>query len=256
MFEEVVKACKDIYYNEPIAKEARKYLTNRISLNSIDDYDFGYFPPDEHLGLLFNYIDKKELKKLFLVKDNLVNYAAKSRGHFSNHNLIFPFRDSYGNIVSLAGRTLLTEDARKELKIQKYNYTFGTRKNLYVYGLDVAKKYILEKDFVILVEGQFDKIKLQEHNIMNVVALGWADLSLLQLAQVARYTKNIIVLFDNDEAPPGEKGAGQKGVEKINAKYGGSFNLKTLTVPSGKDIDEFLKKGGDSEFLKKLMVFE
>lgn len=249
MFNEVVSACKYIYYNEPIAKEARKYLNKRISKNAIDSFDFGYFPPDEHLDLLFSFIDREKLKELFLIKDNIINYSVKSNGHFSNHNLVFPFRDSYGNVVSIIGRTLLDEDTRKELKIQKYTYTFGTRKNLYVYGLDIAKEYILAKDFVVIVEGQFDLISLHEHGILNSVALGWADMSILQLSQIARYTKNIIVLLDNDDA-------GQKGAAKINAKYGSLFNLKLLNTPSGKDIDEFLKREKDFEFKNKLLCFE
>ena len=114
-------------------------------------------------------------------------------------------------------------------------------KELYVYGLDLAKKSILEKDFVICVEGQFDCIACHKMGIDNVVALGWATLSRYQAYQLSKYTKNIVLMFDNDSA-------GKKGVARAKSKYSGIVNIESLFPPQGyKDIDEFFKKEASIE---------
>src|SRR5690606_13299085 len=106
-------------------------------------------------------------------------------------------RDVYGDIVSVLGRNILPPDEQKRLGIQKYKYTLNAAKEMHVYGLDVAKEHILNKNYVICVEGQFDCISCHENGVSNVVALGWATITKYQLFQLLKYTDNIILLFDN-----------------------------------------------------------
>jgi len=142
-----------------------------------------------------------------------------------------PFRDEHGRIVSLLGRTISTEKA-----IQKYKYTLGAHKEMFVFGLNKAKESIIKKNYAICVEGQFDCITCQSKGINNTVALGWANCSRYQFFQLRRCTNNLVLLLDNDDA-------GEKARHKIKARYGAFCNITSIKPPSDfKDIDEFLRK--------------
>jgi len=94
-------------------------------------------------------------------------------------------------------------------------------------------------DFVICVEGQFDCITAHINGIDNVVAVGSASLSRYHLFQLRRYTNNIVLMLDNDEA-------GRLGKDKAKKKFGKYANIVSISLPNGyKDIDELLKKADE-----------
>jgi DNA primase len=135
---------------------------------------------------------------------------------------------------------------RKEKGISKYKNTKNLKKGLHLFGLHQARESIIIKNAVFVVEGQFDCIKAQVSGIKNVVAVGSSDLTAEQFALLNRYTNNIFVLFDNDEA-------GNVGANKIINHYGDKANIKKATVPLGfKDLFEFLDSGESmsEEFLR------
>jgi DNA primase len=186
-------------------------------------------------------INKKDLEILKLYYPKFLEGGTAPHGHFSEHQLIMPFYNVHGEIIALLGRCLFSEEERQKLELNKYTYSSGCRKDLYVYGLDKAKNSIIANDCVILVEGQFDAISLHNNNITNTVALGWANLSRYQMFQIHRYTNNIIVMLDNDEA-------GQKGKVRIREKFKDIANIKLISPPKGfKDIDEFFRDCKDTK---------
>lgn len=237
IFEEIVEACQYILDKDSIAKDARLYLDNRLSKDAQKKYQFGYFPQDNSLQQLYSLGIKKEiLEKLYLLYPKYVSGTKINHGHFNNHNLIMPFRDSYGNIISLLGRTLLSEEAQNNQNLQKYKYTINAKKDLYVYGLHNARKHIIKKNYVICVEGQFDYIACAEAGIHNCCALGWANMGKYQFFAINRYTNNFLILTDNDDA-------GKKARVKIKDAYAKYANIKNAYIPNEyKDIDECLRK--------------
>jgi len=235
--------CQHLLHSDPTAEYVRKSLDSRLSRESQSCWRFGYFPTDNQLKTLTSLIPKSDLEALGFCYPKFVAGGVRPHGHFSQHNLIMPFTDAFGNIVAVLGRSLLSEEERVEQKLQKYKYSTGCQKDLYVYGLDVAKPFILEKDCVIGVEGQFDCIALHEHGIQNAVAFGWANASKYQLFQVARYTNNIILMFDNDKA-------GMTGKQRLKTRYVNKINIKTISPPEGfKDIDEFFRDSKDTKYI-------
>jgi DNA primase len=242
LFEEVVEACSYILHHDPVAKEAKSYLDSRIPEEAQKRWGFGYFPADENLGFLRSLVDEKELDAGKLISQRRVSGAISWHGHFHHHNLIMPFRDDHGDIVALLGRSLLSDEQQKELGLQKYKYTLGSSKDLYVFGLDKARDAILKYDCAIGVEGQFDSIALHCEGVENACAFGWAHTTRYQLAQILRYTRNVILMYDNDEA-------GQKAKVRTKKNFGAHANLKTVSPPKGyKDIEEFLRKTKDLTF--------
>ncbi len=237
--EQVTKACRYFLKHSPVAVDARTYLDSRISKQMQEQYEFGFFPADENLPDLLSLIDKDQLEKNHLAYPKFECGGSVLHGHFHSHNLIMPFRDIYGNIIALLGRCLLPEQLQKEQQLQKYKYSFESNKELYVFGLDKARESIIQNDCVIGVEGQFDCIACNAEGIYNVVAFGWANLTRYQMFQLHRYTNNIVLMLDRDEA-------GTEGMNKIKRRFSKFANIKTVSVPTGyKDIDEFLRNEKD-----------
>lgn len=239
IFAEVMSVCGTILKHNKIAEETREYLQKRIPVQ-IPGFSFGYFPDNDNLKYLYEYMDKSKLQQCGLIYNNFILdggfHQEKTYSILSDHNLVMPYKNLYGDFIGIVGRTLLNN--YKELKLSKYKNS-PLRKGLNLYGLYNAKKEIIRQKSVIIVEGQFDCITCHRFGIRNVVALGCAFLSKYQLFLLLRYTNNIFLLLDNDEA-------GKKSIErahKLNESYGNLANMKSLILPDGfKDIDDFLVK--------------
>lgn len=241
VFEEIIEACQYILNKDDIAINARTYLNSRLTSDAQNKYQFGYFPQDNHLQQLYSLGIKKDiLEKLYLLYPKYVSGIKINHGHFHNHNLIMPFRDPYGNIISLLGRTLSNDDS-----VQKYKYTINAKKDLYVFGLNNSRKHIIKKNLVICVEGQFDYIACNEAGIHNCIAFGWANMSKYQFFALNRYTNNFLLLMDNDDA-------GKKARIKIKDMYSKYANIKNVYVPNDyKDIDECLRNDNSKDDIVK-----
>jgi DNA primase len=242
MFAEVLQACRTLLIHNPLASESRDYLDSRIATFYQDRFQFGYFPNNENLQKLINMVGEEKLKSLDLIYDKYVNDAdcmvTVKQSILSSHNLIMPYKDVYGNIVALVGRTLLSKEEQKEKNISKYkNSQF--HKSLHMFGLYNSKRSIISNNCVLLVEGQFDCISCHVHGFHNVVALGGVAFSKYQFALLSRYTNNIKLLLDNDSP-------GLNAANKIIERYSSFANIKKIQLPSCyKDVDEYLLKSND-----------
>lgn len=240
-FEPIVSACKYLLYNCPEAEEHLAYLNSRIGADVQEKFEFGYFPGSEKLNLLIPLVGQEALTSLGMMQrkeyQDSVSASRVTISYFEYHQLIMPYKDLYGNVIGLVGRSLLADEERKQLTVQaKYKNTSFSKGN-HMFGLFEAKQSILENDIVYVVEGQFDVIKCFEKGIKNVVAIGSSNLTFHQLSLLCRYTKNICLLLDNDEA-------GDSGRKKIYDKYSQYANIiNKFRIPKGyKDIDEYLKE--------------
>lgn len=241
IYNKVIVACQHLLSTSEHARKTRNYINSRISKDQQLYWKVGYFPTNDNIKELIDLVPKKYLEYLELF------YSKNSNGHFSNHNLILPFVNEYNETIALLGRSILPEDKRQELLLNKYKYSNGCKKELFVFGLDKAKDEIINKDFVICVEGQFDCISLHNKGIVNSVALGWANISRYQLFKLHRYTNNIIFMLDNDEA-------GQKAKNKIKNKYKDYANIKVVSPPKPyKDIDEFFTKENNIKYVNSVI---
>lgn len=246
LFSEVIVACKGLLRSSDSASEYRAYLTNRVSRHNQNKYDFGYFPNDDQLEELYAHIDREKLQKLKLIynvnlKDQ--NNTSFTKSVLNHHNLIWPIKDDYGNIVGLIGRSLLEKDQLKILEIDKYKYTKFT-KNSILYGLTQAKSSIRKTGIALIVEGQLDCISCHAHGFHNAVALGGSSLSYYQLYLLKKHgAKEIWLCLDNDAA-------GKSGQDKIIRNYSSYITIKKISLPNQyKDVDEYLRKSEDTSAL-------
>jgi DNA primase catalytic core len=237
-FAEIVGACKFLLRNLPEAKEFSNYIEKRLSSFSINKFGVGYFPSNERLDSIVKFVDKDILLELSLIyrkyRPEKGCVQLLDIGHLSYHNLVFPFKDEYGNIVGLIGRSILSDEERKSRGIPKYKNTYYN-KSLHLFGLYQAKKAILKNQSAILVEGQIDCINCHANGFNNVVALGGSSLSFYQLFLLKKYTNKIYLLLDNDDS-------GLKGEQSIIRNYSKEINIEKIKLPSEyKDVDQYLK---------------
>ena len=121
-FNEILKVCNNLLNEHSLAVKAKEYLDSRIKDDEIKN-QFGYFPSSENLNIITDYIKEDDLIKNNLLYykyiDDTISYRKNKICILDKHNLIMPYYDVYGNIVSLVGRSLLNDKDRKELGIDK-----------------------------------------------------------------------------------------------------------------------------------------
>ncbi len=221
-------------------KSGREYLKKRRIKEAVQK-EFGVgFAPQGWDGLLNYCIEKKldleKCRQLGLIdKKENNSYYDKYRDR-----IIFPIYSANGRIIGFGGRIL-----EKNENVAKYinspeSSIYSKRKSLY--ALFNSKDEIRKKDKVFLVEGYMDCISLHQAGIKNVVASSGTALTEEQVGILSRYTKNIIVLFDADEA--GLKAA-DKSIELLLKQ---DFDVKILELPSGEDPDSYIVKYGREKF--------
>lgn len=240
----VAQACSQLLESSPAAESVRNYLSGRVLPETIKKFNFGYYPNQDNIEALTAILDENILVRARLRYEKL-NCDGISRkvkcSSLEHHNLIIPYKDTYNNTVALVGRTLLSKKEMEENKISKYKNTSFEKKS-HIFGLNEAKLSILKKNAVLIVEGQFDAIVAHEHGITNTVALGSANMSLYQLGLIMRYTDNIYLLLDNDDA-------GKLGMERILDRCGTFANMVKKQIPLGyKDLDEYLRDNKNIDF--------
>lgn len=244
MLEKITQACKYLLRNFPGAEPVREYLNSRLTLESQEKFQFGYYPSWNELSLLTDIVGDNALTESDLIYYKNIEDSQCPRtipfSHFENYPLVMPYRDTYGKVVGLVARTLMSEENRKIAKLSKYKNTKNNfKKGNYLFGLYENKKEIINRNQVYIVEGQFDVIKAGERGIKNIVAVGNSSMTAYQFSVISRYANNINLLLDNDLA-------GEKGRKSIVTKFGKFANIQDFYIPDiYKDIDEYLNNCKD-----------
>lgn len=154
--------------------------------------------------------------------------------------VMFPIHSFTGRVIGFGGRTLKTDKA-----VPKYVNSPESdiyHKSNVLYGLFFAKKPIREEDNCYLVEGYADVLSVHQAGIENVVASSGTSLTIEQIRLIGRFTKNITILYDGDEA--GIK-ASLRGLDMILEE---GLNVKIVLFPDGDDPDSYVQKYGSSAF--------
>ena len=158
--------------------------------------------------------------------------------------VIFPWFSVSGKVNAFGGRLL---DSRTKGVQQKYVNSPESdifHKERELYGLYQAKREIAKQDHVYMVEGYTDVIAMHQCGICNVVANSGTALSVHQIKALRRFTPNITLLDDGDEAGIH---AAMRGTDML---LGEGMNVKVLLLPDGDDPDSFARKHSAEEFRK------
>ena len=157
---------------------------------------------------------------------------------------IFPWLSVSGKVVAFGGRVL---DIRTKGVSQKYVNSPDSEiyhKERELYGLFQAKKAIAKEDCVYMVEGYTDVISMHQCGIENVVANSGTALSIHQIRLLHRFTSNIVLLYDGDDAGVH---AALRGTDMLLEE---EMNVKVLFLPDGNDPDSFARNHTAADFRK------
>ena len=157
---------------------------------------------------------------------------------------IFPWLSVSGKVVAFGGRVL---DTRTKGVSQKYVNSPDSEiyhKERELYGLYQAKKAIAQEDCVYMVEGYTDVISMHQCGIENVVANSGTALSIHQIRLLHRFTSNIVLLYDGDDAGVH---AALRGTDMLLEE---EMNVKVLFLPDGNDPDSFARNHTAADFRK------
>ena len=159
--------------------------------------------------------------------------------------VMFPIHNQSGRVIAFGGRTLRTD--KKTAKYVNSPETEIYHKSDVLYGLYHSKNAIVKEKFCFLVEGYMDVIAMHQAGVENVVASSGTALTAGQIKLVQRFTSDIIISYDGDDA--GIK-ASLKGIDLLLEE---GMNVKVLLFPDGDDPDSYSKKVGTQE-LKDFIV--
>jgi len=215
-------------------KKALNYLTKsrKLDVRLIETFMLG-FSPRTGTSLTNYLIKKKKYKKEDLVEAGLAYYSRSAVMDFFRNRVIFPLFDHRGNVVGFSGRAI--EEPYNGGKYINTRETLVYHKGGMFFGLNTAKEEIKKTDKAIIVEGELDTISCFSIGVKNVVAVKGTALTEDQVALINRFTNNICLCFDKDEAGYEATKRSLPSLEKKN------INITTCFFENAKDADEAIK---------------
>ncbi|MCL2561061.1 MAG: DNA primase [Rikenellaceae bacterium] len=153
--------------------------------------------------------------------------------------VMFPIHSVSGRVTAFGGRTMRS-DKRTAKYVNSPESEIYHKSNV-LYGLFFAKKAMAQQDRCILVEGYTDVISMYQAGVENVVASSGTSLTTEQIRLIARFTKNITVIYDGDAAGVA---ASLRGIDMILRE---GLNVRVVPLPEGEDPDSFARGRGGAE---------
>src|SRR5882724_1168755 len=245
------------------AEKARRYLEGRgVDAEVARRFGLGYAPEgwDNLLGLMRREGLGDELLAqagLVLPRQNATGFYDRFRGR-----LTFSIRDTQGRVVAFGGRALGPDEVKYINSPETPLYVKGQT----VYGLDLAKPAIRERNRAVVVEGYLDCLMAHQHGFTETVAALGTAFTPAQLALLQRNAEEIVAVFDADAA--GQKASARLeemmtdtmdigGLAWAVARTGGFersgyFPVKVAVLPPGHDPDSLLRAEGAPGFQARL----
>jgi len=217
----------------PQGKKAMEYLQKRgLSESTIKSFKFGYAL--ESWDDLFKYLKTKGFSEAEIFLAGLTVEKSGGRGYYDRFRdrVTFPVFDIHSNVIGFSARTLNKDEAAKYINSPE-NPIYHKGRTLY--GLDKAKQAIRDNGYAIIVEGNMDVVACHQAGFKNVIACSGTALTPEQIHILKRYTENIALCFDQDEA-------GQRAAQRsVDLLWDAEMNIKIVQLAFGKDPDECIK---------------
>ncbi|MCR5608494.1 MAG: DNA primase [Lachnospiraceae bacterium] len=215
-------------YNSPKGKDAYKYLKDRqLSDDIIKKFGLGYSNVN---GGLFAYLKSKGFNDGVLMQSGLFSMDEK-RGAYDKfwNRVMFPIMDINNKVIGFGGRVM--SDAKPKYLNSPETLLFDKSRNLF--GMNIARSS--RRKNLIICEGYMDVISLHQAGFDNAVASLGTALTGMQANLLKRFTDNILVTYDSDEA--GRKAA----MRAIPILRDAGLSVKVINMKPYKDPDEFIK---------------
>lgn len=224
-------------------KDAMAYVLSRgYTQDTINAFGIGYAETNNQLTNSLKGNQKELARKLALIKSS-------ERGDFDafRQRIMFAFNDISGNVLGFAGRHT---DWKKGDNFGKWINSDETdlfHKERVVFGLFQAKKSIAQFDRAILVEGQGDVATMHQRGATNTVAGSGTALSAMQIKQILRFSRNLTLMYDGDDA--GAKAT----LSSAELALTEGANLRIIMLDKTDDPDTFAMRFDSSDELRRVL---
>lgn len=245
MHDQIAQRWQNALANEASGQIARDYLAKRgVSAEAIKLFRLGYAPDlwDDTV----NWARSKDYELALVEKGGLIlrkegtdNYYDRFRGR-----LMFPICDEQGRVIAFSGR-ILTGDEKTAKYVNSPETPIFTKSKVF-FGLDKAKRSILDSGHAIICEGQLDMIACFMAGVQNIVAPQGTAFTADHGRIIKRFVDEVILCFDSDSA--GQEAA----VRALDSLLASGLAIKVATIPAPHDPDSFVKAKGGLAF-KQLM---
>ncbi len=235
----LMKDTARFYYSElwkPENINVQQYFAKRgLTRKTMNRFGLGFAP-----NSFFATMDA--MKEKGYTQDELLACGLVAKSEKGNlydkfrNRVMFPIFDLRGNVIAFGGRVM--DDSKPKYLNSPETAIFHKSRNLF--AIEKARK--TANDYFILAEGYMDVIALHQAGFDSAVASLGTALTEEQARLIARYTKNIIISYDADNA--GQMAA-QRAID-ILKKSG--LNVRVLRIPNAKDPDQFIKEKGSDAF--------
>ncbi|MDR2885826.1 MAG: DNA primase [Rikenellaceae bacterium] len=241
----VVSSWASDYFRDTLQKtdEGRSvglsYLRSRgMTDATIEKFCLGYSP--EQADAFSKAAIAAGYKEEYLTATGLT-IKRETGGYYDRFHgrVMFPIHSISGRVTGFGGRTMRTDK-----NVAKYLNSPESEiyhKSSILYGLYFAKKAITQDDCCILVEGYTDVISMHQAGVENVVASSGTSLTEDQIRLIARFTRNVTVIYDGD--PAGIK-ASLRGIDMILRE---GLHVRVVLLPEGEDPDSFARAHSATE---------
>jgi len=220
-------------YESSAGKKTLDYLKKRgISVETARKFGFGFAP--DGWDNLIKFASAKSIKAADLEAAGL---AIRKEGFYDRfrNRLTIPIRTLAGKVVGFGARVLQGDDSPKYINSPE---TAIYKKGRILYGLDVSKSAIRDKNEAVVVEGYFDLIALHQAGIENVVAVSGTGFTPEQASLLNRFCTRVVLLFDSDSA--GIRAA----FRACGVLYNYGLEPYLVRLPAGFDPDSFVREKG------------
>ncbi|MBZ0165712.1 MAG: DNA primase, partial [Candidatus Omnitrophica bacterium] len=238
------------YYHELLLADsgaevgrARDYLKNRgVSLETVKNFRLG-FALDRWDGLI-RCLQDKNVPLRVMEQAGLIKARQNKEGYYDcfRNRIIFPITDNQGRVRAFGARALDNEGAKYINSPETAVYTKGD----HVYGFDVAKSVVTQEDMVVIVEGYMDCVIPQQAGFRNIVASLGTALTQQQVRNIRRFTRNVVMLYDNDKA--GEAAM----IRSFDLLIEEGMEVKVASLAPGEDPDSYIRKHGVEAFRERI----
>jgi len=241
LHEQLARRWQTALLNEAGGQAARDYLARRgVSDEAVRLFRLGYAP--DTWDDTVNWARSKGFEPALLEQSGLVirkeggdRFYDRFRGR-----LMFPICDEQGRVIAFSGR-ILSGDAKAAKYVNSPETPIFTKGKVF-YGLDKARRPMLEAGFAIVCEGQLDLIACYMAGVQNIVAPQGTAFTADHARLLKRYVNEVVLCFDSDDA-------GQNAATRVmDSLLASGLAIRVAVVPAPHDPDSFIRERGGQAF--------
>lgn len=229
--------------NDDVGASARTYLqTRRLAGETIERFGLGYSPPE--WDALLKVAGRRGLSPQILERAGLALPRSTGSEHYDRFRdrITFPIANLSDRTIAFGARALQPDQEPKYLNSPE---TPIYHKGRVLYGLSITRDAIRRQDAVLVVEGYMDLISLAQAGIQHVVATSGTALTEDHCRLLARFARQVVLLFDGDAAG---STAAMRGLEVI---LGTGLDARVVSLPAEHDPDTFVQEHGSDVLLER-----